>query len=182
MKMLDKITNVAVILGVAVFIVVVARNQFIRPKLPTPPEQIVVGKTVTLPGVHFPEGRDSLVLALSTTCHFCKDSLPFYRDLTAKAQGHLNVIAVLPQPEAEATKYLHDAEVSTNQVVSTQLGTIGVLGTPTLLLVDNKGNVHKTWEGLLDQKGQEDVLAQTVGHPKSGNTLSSLFHTSQESK
>jgi len=164
---------------VVVFVAVTARNELSRSKLPQPPEQIAVGKTLTLPGVHFQEGRETLILALSTTCHFCKDSLPFYKALTAKAQGHLNVIAVFPQTETEGEKYLRDADVSANQFVSTQLDTLGVVGTPTLLLVGSKGKVERVWTGLLDEARQEDVLGRVVRQNATSNTLSSLLNDDQ---
>lgn len=162
-----------------VFVAVTARNEWIRPKSPQSPAQIAVGKTVALPGVQFEEGRESLILALSTTCHFCKDSLPFYKALTAKAQGHLDVIAVFPQTEAEGEKYLHDAGVSVNQFVSTQLDTLGVVGTPTLLLVSSGGKIEKVWAGFLDQTRQQDVLTQLVAQKWPTNALSSLFKHDQ---
>jgi hypothetical protein len=90
-------------------------------------------------------------------------------------QGQVTVIAVLPQTQTEAEKYLHDADVSVNQFVSTQLATLGVSGTPTLLLVNSKGKVEKVWNGLLDQTRQEDVLAQLAGQKAPTKTMSSLF-------
>lgn len=180
MKTLDKITNIAVIIGVVAFLVVVGHNELTRSKLVNSlPGEVVVGKTVSLPGLQLPTNTNSLILALSTTCHFCKDSLPFYRDLSTRAQGHLNLVAVLPQPVNESQKYLHDAEISTNQVVSAQLDKVGVLGTPTLLLVDGKGKVQKVWRGLLDQKGQQDVFLQALGQSNSANTISSLLKSIQ---
>lgn len=74
--------------------------------MPSPPTFAdLVGKTVTLPGVHFPAQRDKLVLAVSTSCHFCNDSLPFYRYLTSKLQGKLDIVAVCPQAQADAESY-----------------------------------------------------------------------------
>lgn len=50
-----------------------------------PVSQIVPGKTLDgrALGVDWARNRSTLVLAISTACHFCKDSLPFYRKLAA---------------------------------------------------------------------------------------------------
>jgi hypothetical protein len=71
------------------------------------------------------------------------DSMPFYKQLTEKARGRLNVVAVMPEPKPEAQKFLLDAGVETNQIVSATPDTIGVRGTPTVLLVEGSGKVKR---------------------------------------
>jgi len=159
MKYLDRAANVAVIVAVAVFLFMVFRGDIGRRQSPKDPSQELIGRTIALPGVQFSKGQNSLVVAVSTTCHFCKDSLPFYKQLAEKSRGRLNLVAVLPQPEAEAQKFLQDAGVTATQVVSASLDSIGVNGTPTVLLVNEEGKVKHAWSGRLDEKGQEDLLA-----------------------
>lgn len=86
MKHLDKIANIAVIIGVAVFLVLVARNELTGRADPNSPKALL-GTKINLPELRVPLQRNSLVLALSTTCHFCKYSLPFYKSLAAQVQG-----------------------------------------------------------------------------------------------
>ena len=160
MKHLERIANIAVIVAVVVFIGLAIRGDFsLNRTARTPSSQDLVGRVVKLSGVSFPSDRNTLVLAVSTTCHFCKDSLPFYKQLTNKVQGRLNVVAVLPETQQDAQKFLRDADVETNQVVSSSLDVLGVHGTPTILLVDGTGKVSRAWVGRLDQKGQEDLQA-----------------------
>src|SRR5882724_361811 len=82
-KHLDKIANVAVIVGMAVFLILVVRNEFGRPNLDNSPKKLL-GTAIKLPELQFPLQRNSIVLALSTTCHFCQDSLPFYKMLATQ--------------------------------------------------------------------------------------------------
>ncbi len=162
MKYLDRIANVAIIVAVVVFLALVVKGDFAWHRVPQAaqaPAQNLVGTTVSLPGVQLPKDRGSLLLVVSTQCHFCKDSMPFYKELTAKSRGRLNVVAVLPQPQAEAQKFLHDAGVEANQVVTATPDALGVRGTPTVLLVDGNGKVKQAWVGRLDPKGQENLLA-----------------------
>ncbi|HEY0796171.1 MAG TPA: redoxin family protein [Acidisarcina sp.] len=162
MKRLENISNVAVIVAVLVFLGAMARNEFGTHKQPDMSAGALIGKTVALPGVRFPEKTKSLVLAISTTCHYCKESEPFYRDLLARSAGKVKVVAVLPQSQAEAQAFVKDEEMPSMQVVSAQLDSIGVHATPTLLLVDERGRVQNAWIGKLDEKGQQDVLSRAA--------------------
>ncbi len=45
------------------------------------------------------------------------------------------------------------------EVKQASLDTIGVTGTPTMLLVDAKGTVSKVWEGKVQPHQQAGVLA-----------------------
>jgi thioredoxin-related protein len=164
MKWLDRTASIAVIVAVVVFLVVVARNEFFAPRpQPQPnPEKDLAGKTISLPGVAYTYGQDSLVLVVSTKCHFCQDSLAFYKQLTEKLHGKLDIIAVLPEPETEAKKFLADAGVQTEHVVKAVPNSLGVRGTPTVLLVDDKGKIKNVWVGHLDEAGQKQLLSTVL--------------------
>jgi thioredoxin-related protein len=115
-----------------------------------------------LPGVRFPTQRDSLLLGISATCHFCKASLPFYKQLVAQLQGKVDIIAVLPQSQPEAESFIKDAGLNGIRVVSAKLRTIGIYGTPTLLLVDSKGKVKSAWVGELDNTRERQLISTVV--------------------
>ncbi|HEU4981323.1 MAG TPA: hypothetical protein VFT88_01470 [Acidobacteriaceae bacterium] len=160
MRYLERITNVAIIVAVVVFLAVVARNQLfprkvVRPTLKTVP----IGSTITLPGIHFSAQRNSLILGISTTCHFCQDSLPFYKRLVSELHGQMDIIAVLPQSQAEAEAFVKAGGLTGTQVISANLGKIGIYATPTLLLVDNKGKVKSAWVGELDSLRQQQIIS-----------------------
>jgi len=167
MKHLERAANLSVILGVTVFLVLAVRGELLKRQTADTSPHAIIGKTLSLPGVNFPPQHNSLVLALSTTCHFCKESLPFYRDLAGRLVGQIDVIAVLPQPQPEGQSYMRQATVNVKQVVSAGLGSIGVHGTPTILLVDSTGKVINVWVGLLNQKGQQEVLADALAKQQS---------------
>ena len=118
-----------------------------------------VGSRVDLAGEHW--AGENLVLAVSTTCHFCSASAPFYQRLipAAYAQG-VKVVAVLPQVAEEAKPYLaHLGLPAGYDTVQAQLSSLDVHGTPTLLLVDSRGLVQKAWVGELPPAQEQDVLA-----------------------
>lgn len=166
MKWLDRTANIAVIVAVAVFLFIAARNDFFSPKHQPQanPDKELAGTTISLPGISFVNGHESLVLVISTKCHFCQESLPFYKQLSEKASGKIDLIAVLPEPESEAKKFLADAGVQTDHVVKATPNSIGVQGTPTVLLVDGKGKVKNLWLGHLDEDGQKQLLSTVLSH------------------
>jgi hypothetical protein len=157
---------------VAVFLVLVARNEFGRHIISDPNDpKALLGKTINLPEFQFPSQRGSIVLALSTTCHFCKESLPFYKTLAAQVQGKADLIAVFPQSDSEAREYLKSASLPVARVVSADLSTIGVHATPTVLLIDRSGKIQGVWNGLLSQKGQDELIS----HALKGEEVARVF-------
>jgi hypothetical protein len=158
MKYLDKVANVAVIIGVAVFLMLVIRGGLWRHQPTLHSQTDLVGATITLPQAGF--RRNTVLLAISTSCHFCRESMPFYRSLLASSQGKADVIAVLPQPLADANKFLSAEGVPVTKVISTSLANLGIYATPTVLMVDADGKVKRAWTGLLDERAQGQVILQ----------------------
>ncbi len=111
-----------------------------------------------IPGVDWSKNGRTLVLAISTQCHFCKDSAPFYRKLEAQVGKSLRTVAVLPQPVDEAEQFLKGEGVRVSQVKQATMGDIGVQGTPTMLLVDSSGVITKMWVGKLQPEQEQQVL------------------------
>jgi hypothetical protein len=64
----------------------------------------------------------------------------------------------MPQPVTEAEQYLNSQGLRVDQVKQFSLGTIGVEGAPTLLLVDAVGIVKRVWTRKIGQAEQEQVL------------------------
>lgn len=115
-----------------------------------------------LPDVDWRKNGQTLVLAISTQCHFCTESAPFFRTLSSKAGKRIRIVALLPQPVETAQKYLSKEGVRVDQIKQVALSRIGVVGTPTMLLVNSEGTVTKLWEGELRAQEQEQALV-TLG-------------------
>ena len=121
----------------------------------------VKGAPFSLPGVDWTKQDQTLVLVLSSTCHFCTESAPFYQRLVTEARRNRNtrLIAVLPQPTEDGIRYLKQVGVSIDEVLQAPLSTLGTRGTPTLILVDKRGEVKNTWIGRLAAERESEVLA-----------------------
>jgi hypothetical protein len=125
-------------------------------------ERRLVGKRLDISGENWKESEATLVFAMSTSCHFCSASAPFYQKLTGDVlpsmRGKVKTLAVLPESREAA-------EVYTKNTLGVQFDAIqqaraDVPGTPTLLLVDRNGVVKDAWLGLLDRDRQPRMVAE----------------------
>lgn len=173
---LETAANAATIV-VAGLLSAVLVKVYLQPKReiprPTPVPEITVGGNLKnkIDGVNWVKNRRTLVLAISTQCHFCSDSAPFFRQLVALAGNNVKILAVLPQPVPEGQQYLRREGVRVDQVKQLVLSRIGVQGTPTMLLVDGTGAVTNVWVGELQAGQQEQVLAVLKRAPAESELL-----------
>lgn len=123
-------------------------------------ESLKPGTKLSLPGVDWSQSRQTLVMALSTNCHFCTESAPFYQRLVQEKSKHNDVrlLAVLPQSVEESQKYLNEHGVAVNEVKQATPDTVGARGTPTLIIVDSAGAVVDAWVGKLPEAKEGEVL------------------------
>lgn len=159
---LENLANLSTIL-VSLLLSAVLIKVFLLPQSgPGPgPAQARAGMNIkqSLPGVDWAKNKRTLVLAISTQCHFCTESAPFFQRIQKDRPKDLKMVAVLPQAVDEGRKYLEGQGVQVDDVKQATLNSIGVIGTPTLLLVDGKGTVAQVWEGKLKPDQEGGVLA-----------------------
>jgi hypothetical protein len=162
MTRLEKTTNVVTILTCAALVGTLAWNYYLRsrPATQTLPE-LPKGTVVKLPGAAQASPQPTLVLALSKNCHFCQESVGFYQKLTAlknsSPQG-LRVVAVLPQSKEEAASYLKEQGIEADEVISMEVSKLGLMGTPTLLLLDGQNKLEELWVGKLNESQESEVI------------------------
>lgn len=128
--------------------------------------RIAAGSKVSLPDIDWAKSDRTLLLVLSKGCHFCSESAPFYQRLVRDigGRGDVRLVAVLPQDVNEGRKYLNELAVPINEVRQSTLDSLGVGGTPTLILVDNKGAVTDSWVGKLPPDKESEVLSHLQGN------------------
>jgi len=112
-------------------------------------------------GIDWAAHESTLVLALRKGCHFCENSMPFYRRLiTLRQQNEIGafVVAVFPDGDDEVHQVLQAAQLSVPSVSNVDLSKLSVFGTPTLLLVDRRGSILKVWAGALSGSKEGTVV------------------------
>jgi hypothetical protein len=167
---LETAANVSTIVAALLLSAVMLKVYFIPTGGSRPPQAVsapVVGTSVKgqLPGVDWQRNGRTLVLALSTQCRLCTESAPFLRRLADGAGKGVKIVAVLPQPLAEAEQYLKGEGVRVDQVKQATPGSIGVRGMPTMLLVNERAVVTGVWEGKVDAQQQDQALRYLLGEP-----------------
>jgi thioredoxin-related protein len=166
MKSLERAANISIFFAVIIFLSILIRNEVIhKTNQPTGGQalsRVAENKKISIPEIPFPREHEVLLMALSTNCHFCKESSPFYRDLDDRKKGKIEIIAAFPQSLDVIKSYMKDEGLASDQVISRPLDQIGILATPTLLLLDKSGTVKKMWVGYLDTNKQQEVYNFTA--------------------
>jgi thioredoxin-related protein len=158
---MDLIANVAVIITSIALLGFLGNSWYTSHHAPQRLQaKAMIGSTVKLPNVDFGQRGKTLLIVISPTCHFCRDSEPFYRELANTASLKTHLLAVLPVSQSEAETYVHASISPSLEIVSASLGQINVQATPTLLLVDSQGKVEKAWVGKLDDASQRQVQSE----------------------
>ncbi len=119
-----------------------------------------VGSTVPLSDVNWQQSKQTLLLVLRNGCHFCSDSAEFYLRLakTREARTNTKLVAVLPGSVEDSRSYLTDIGVPITELRQVSLNKLGISGTPTLLLVNDKGVVTESWVGRLPADKEAAVI------------------------
>lgn len=161
-RKLEDLSNIAVVVAAIVVCVVLVRNQLhssqLRPN-PLGSPSSLEGKTIDLAAITAVPAERNVLLVISQTCHFCEEEMPFYRDIgEAAVQVSARVYAVFPPGQAEPDKFLSARSVRTDGVVIHAFDKLGVRGTPTLLVVDDRGKIERAWVGALNLAQEKEVL------------------------
>lgn len=164
MIQLERAANMAIIVACGLVIASLGRNFYIsRRQAADSLPAMKRGQVLTVPG-YAPDNRQpTLVMALSTHCSFCQASVPFYQKLTAfkkSAPQGLRLLAVLPEDQDAAIAYLKEHGIAADAVLSLPLSGIGVNGTPTLMLLDERNKLEEFWVGKLTDGQEATVLAR----------------------
>jgi thioredoxin-related protein len=72
----------------------------------------------------------------------------------------VKLVVVLPTVSEESAAYLDELGLSGVEVKQASLKDIQVGGTPTLILLDGKGEVTRYWVGKLPSEKETEVLEQ----------------------
>jgi hypothetical protein len=159
---LEFLANLAIIVA-AVLLSFVLIKSYLLPnssKEGPPDWRVPAGTKVSLPGVDWSGNNQTLLLVLQKGCHFCSESAPFYQRLIRETagRGNIHLIAVLPQTSDESKKYLDDLGLAIGDIRQSGLDSIGVHGTPTLILANAQGVVMNSWVGKLSADNEAEVL------------------------
>ena len=173
---LEAATNIAIISLAILFGYILVQNFLLSPSnnlvlnnptqnnlasISQPPSGVKIGAKVDVPDVNWNSNRRTLIIYTSKACHFCTESMPFYKELAQKQVEIKTKIVVVSSNTVEASKgYFKEHGVDFLEVRRAFLVSIGVRGTPTLLLVNEKGEVLNSWIGRLSKEREREVISK----------------------
>ena len=167
-KKIEVASNIAIIL-VAFMFGGFLISRFVTKAVPQPAmatgKKIVKGTEINLPNADWNKSEKTLVLAISTKCHFCSESSPFYQKLAElkKENSGVRLIVVAPQSVEETRRYLDEHNISVDEIKQVSLDKVFVNGTPTLIMVNQKGAVVESWIGKLPAEKETEVIKSLFG-------------------
>jgi len=160
------ISNIALVACCILFATFLVKNHFLRNNLETktnlPPAISLVGKKLSFDGIDRTKNQQTLLLVLQQGCRFCEESMPFYHRLIDELanQTKTHIIALLPHSNDENKRYLKDETLEIADVRQVSPLTLGVQGTPELLLLDDTGTIIEQWKGKLPPNQENDVISR----------------------
>ena|SRR5437868_735391 len=160
-KRIELGANIAIIIVAVLIGTVLVRNYFMpgRSRARQSNATLPVGTQIKLDSDWKSNGQ-TLLIFLQKGCHFCQESAPFYQRVIRETDGrpNLHLIAILPQSVDESREYLNKLGIKIVDLRQASLDQFGIGGTPTLVLVDDKGEVTASWVGKLADNDQAEVL------------------------
>src|SRR6185312_15291545 len=160
-RSLDRLASVAVVVMAALVIstwlgAFATRGRTMTPVART--SELHRGLKVHIIGLDPSKSRKTVILALGTHCRYCRESLPFYRELmniSSEKASTIQMIAVFQEPEHEIQAFVREASLrGVSTVASTSLAALKVPGTPAILLLDNNGTLIDFAVGKLSKAGE----------------------------
>lgn len=163
-NMLDRVLNVLLVVACIAFTGMLIKwntTRYSRSERPS----VITGKRLDIAQVRWGDARRTLVFMLSTNCHFCTESVPFYRQLIHEpvVRSAARILALFPQTTNEAREYLHKMDLPIDEVYQSDITALGFYGTPTVLLIDETGVIMTAWVGKPDYF-QQTAMLNAVSH------------------
>jgi hypothetical protein len=168
-RILDGVTTLAV-LAVCILILADAVRSYNRPMpapapasiASAPPAPVVGDRLATIAGLDLTASPRTLVLAIQSSCHFCSESMAFYRELAQRHGPSVRLVVVAPDDQTAARRYVTDHGFSPDAIVTSDLLALNVGGTPTLMLAGATGVIEHVWMGKLSAAREQEVLAEVA--------------------
>lgn len=165
-RILDGVTTIAV-LAVCILILARAARSYSAPAVApaasiAPASPAIGDRLAPIAGIDFSASPRTLVMAVQSSCHFCSESMAFYRELGQRRSAANRLAVVAPDDVETAKKYVAAHGFAPDLVATSDLTALNVRGTPTLLLVNAAGVVERVWMGKLTAQREQEVLAEVT--------------------
>jgi hypothetical protein len=102
----------------------------------------------------------TVVIAVSSTCEFCGDSAPYFREIADIADSRTDLQVVVAGVEApdRLAEYVRQNHLGSVAIATVARGSPLVRFTPTVVVVDASATIRGSWLGRLDENKTREVL------------------------
>jgi len=169
-KKLDIFANIAIILATILIGFSLIHQQIYRAKTAKALSAAAsMDKSIT-PGNYLPppagyqwgQHDRTLMVALRYGCIHCERNMQLYKSMQNQIEHGKTKTALLSVFPDDSFVAQHDLDSHSLGgmpfIANVNFAKIHVVGTPTLLLVDNKGTILHSWIGELSQREQDEVM------------------------
>jgi len=162
MNRLEKFTNVAIIAMCVMTSAFLVRVSFFKPEPRAQEAPYEKGEIIpSVQGVDYSHSKGTVILVVSSNCHFCTESMAFYQALGKHARAENNsrfrlVVAGL-QSERTLAEYVSRYGVDYSAVVTLNPEKVKFTATPLLVLVNAGGRVIRSYQGKMTAKQQSQL-------------------------
>ncbi|MDP2998630.1 MAG: hypothetical protein Q8N47_14180 [Bryobacterales bacterium] len=160
-RFLDNVANWASIVVCLVVLITVVDHYAISRSAERRNHRSVLGIGLLLPrlpGVGYDRANMSVLVFLSGKCIACTESQADYVQLleaAERSEGRVRIIAVL----RESVQSIEGFNARLPSIEIKDFAAYGVFGTPTVVVVDNKGIVRDFWIGRLTKNAKGNLFA-----------------------
>jgi thioredoxin-related protein len=93
-------------------------------------------------------------------CGYCEASVGFYkRLLNHPKKDSIQFFAVFPDESTDVENYISGLGMPTIPIRLNAFDSMGIQATPTIVVVDGKGEVTRTWRGKLSAVREAEVMS-----------------------
>jgi len=168
LKMSTRLEVAANIITIAVllfFVAVTLRREFFPGFMASNRHALQRGfQLPPIAGLTYEETEKTLLLVATSTCGYCRSSVPFYQEIRKAAQGgpgKTRVVFVSPRTDTGFEQFLRDNRLDGIPNIRTDLQGLSVTAaTPAYIIVDRGGRVRAMWTGALADGVQSDIIRQ----------------------
>lgn len=155
-------TNIAVLLVAVVLLGNFAWVRLSKQPMPRAEGGLRKGDEFSLlPGVDYSKSPKTLLIALSTKCDHCTETIPFWKrvfETNIENKNGTRFVAVFPETAVEVGRYLHEQQLGLNTIPGINYKAINLPGTPSAVLLDNEGKIVNFWIGKPSKDAEQEIL------------------------
>lgn len=93
------------------------------------------------------------MVAVASDCRHCQASAGYLREMAGSRAGRFKLI-LIGRSERDVRSFLTQNDLAVDAVVGADLRALGIWATPTYLVVDQNGQVQRSWVGKLSPEDE----------------------------